>query len=153
MKVTERVRESAGAPVFICDFSPPRGSGPAYVESASTLDADFICVAYNPGKAVRVDSVAMAHAVAKLYWETGANLGDMAILQQVAEGCGLKWAELAPHLESGHYRERVLQQHQEAQEQGVGGTPTYLIGGQLIPGDVSVEDLKAASRKAASAQG
>ena len=63
MKVTERVRESAGAPVFICDFSPPRGSGPAYVESASTLDADFICVAYNPGRAVRVDSVAMAHAV------------------------------------------------------------------------------------------
>ena len=40
-------------PVFIADFSPPRGGDPALLADASKLDVDFVCVAYNPGKAVR----------------------------------------------------------------------------------------------------
>lgn len=63
MKVTDKVRESSGAPVFICDFSPPRGADPEFVEPAKEIEADYICVAYNPGKAVRVDSAAMASAI------------------------------------------------------------------------------------------
>jgi methionine synthase / methylenetetrahydrofolate reductase (NADH) len=63
MKVTDKVRASGGAPVFICDFSPPRGAGPEGVEPARGIEADYICVAYNPGKAVRVDSAAMAAAI------------------------------------------------------------------------------------------
>lgn len=63
MKVTDKVRESGGAPVFICDFSPPRGAGPEVVAPARAIEADYICVAYNPGKAVRVDSAAMAAAI------------------------------------------------------------------------------------------
>lgn len=63
MKVTDKVREASGTPIFICDFSPPRGAGPEVVEPAKGLEADFICVACNPGKAVRVDSAAMASAL------------------------------------------------------------------------------------------
>jgi hypothetical protein len=48
---------------FICDFSPPRGAGPEGVAPAREIEADYICVAYNPGKAVRVDSAAMAAAI------------------------------------------------------------------------------------------
>ena len=63
MKVTDRVKQAGETLVFLCDFSPPRGDGPAYVEQARAIAADYICVAYNPGKAVRVDSAAMAVAV------------------------------------------------------------------------------------------
>ncbi len=59
VKVTERCSASTGRPAFICDYSPPR-SGRACDIPAPPADADFISVAYNPGRAVRVNSVALA---------------------------------------------------------------------------------------------
>ena len=59
VKVTERCSVSTGRPAFICDYSPPR-SGRADDIPAPPADADFISVAYNPGRAVRVNSVALA---------------------------------------------------------------------------------------------
>jgi homocysteine S-methyltransferase len=49
--------------VFLADFSPPRGGDPTLLADAAKLDVDFICVAYNPGKAVRIDSAAAAWRV------------------------------------------------------------------------------------------
>ena len=49
--------------MFICDFSPPRAAEPQAVERAKGIDADFICVAYNPGRAVRVDSAMLAYSI------------------------------------------------------------------------------------------
>ena len=60
MKVTEALESAGERPVFVCDFSPPRGGDPGLFEDAQALESDFVCVAYNPGKAVRVDSVAAA---------------------------------------------------------------------------------------------
>ncbi|MSP79262.1 MAG: hypothetical protein EXR67_06920 [Dehalococcoidia bacterium] len=54
--VVERYHAAGNAPVFLCDFSPPRGADSSLLDPARTLDADFLCVAYNPGKSVRVDS-------------------------------------------------------------------------------------------------
>jgi len=64
-KVTEAILAAGeDRAVFVCDFTPPRGSDPELLEGARHLArADFICVAYNPGKLVRVDSVAAAFAV------------------------------------------------------------------------------------------
>ena len=59
VKVTERCSASTGRPAFICDYSPPR-SGRACDIPSPPADADFISVAYNPGRAVRVNSVALA---------------------------------------------------------------------------------------------
>ena len=62
-KVTEAYQARGDRPLIICDFSPPRGSGPEFLENARGLDADFISVAYNPGKSVRVDSAMLAYAI------------------------------------------------------------------------------------------
>ena len=62
-KVTEAYQARGDRPLIICDFSPPRGSGPEFLENARSLDADFISVAYNPGKSVRVDSAMLAYAI------------------------------------------------------------------------------------------
>ncbi len=61
-KIINRCFEATGHTTFICDFSPPREGNPAVLEQAN-IDADFISVAYNPGRAVRVNSVLLAAAI------------------------------------------------------------------------------------------
>ena len=63
MKVTEACSAQGDRTVFICDFSPPRGTDPDALERARGIDANFICVAYNPGRAVRVDSAMLAYSI------------------------------------------------------------------------------------------
>ena len=60
MKVTERYAQKASRPLIACDFSPPRSGDPAFAQEVASLDADFICVAYSPGKSVRLDSMVAA---------------------------------------------------------------------------------------------
>ena len=90
------------------------------------------------------------HALASAYWERGADFGQVSVLKQAAEEAGLDWSELSGRLDSGHYRDRVLQLDQDAKDRGVGGTPTYMIGGEVIFGDLSIDDLVAAVGKASS---
>ena len=59
--VVEKHHAAGVSPLFICDFSPPRGSDPRLFAPAKDLSADFISVGYNPGKFVTVNS-AMAAA-------------------------------------------------------------------------------------------
>jgi hypothetical protein len=49
--------------LFISDFSPPRRTDPRLLEPVRNLDADFISVAYNPGRSTRVNSAFAAHWV------------------------------------------------------------------------------------------
>lgn len=62
VKITEGCFEATGHTSVICDFSPPRSGDPAAAEQAQ-IDADFILVAYNPGRAVRTNSAMLAAAI------------------------------------------------------------------------------------------
>ena len=62
VKVTEGCFEATGHTSIICDFSPPRSGDPGVVDQAQ-IDADFISVAYNPGRAVRTNSAMLAAAI------------------------------------------------------------------------------------------
>ena len=90
------------------------------------------------------------HLAAGAYWESGADLGKLEVLQEFAEKSGLSWAELSPSLESHSYRDKVFQEFEAAKGKGIGGTPTYMIGGELLKGDVSLEELQAAVEQASS---
>ena len=70
----------------------------------------------------------------RTYWEEGVNLGDMDVLQTLAQQSGLDWDELGPLLVSGHYRERVMEQHREAVSLGIQGIPAFKIGNLLFTG-------------------
>ena len=89
------------------------------------------------------------HLAAAAYWENGTDLADMDVVKGFAEESGLNWSELAPLLESHRYQQQVMEQYEEAKALGVGGTPSYMIAGELLKGDVSLEDLQAAVEKAA----
>ncbi len=61
--VIEKWSQRKGQPIFLCDFSPARGATQDYLEQADLLAADFICVAYSPGKSVRVASAITAYVI------------------------------------------------------------------------------------------
>jgi 5,10-methylenetetrahydrofolate reductase len=67
MKVTDALTPNRALPVFICDFTPPRGSSAELLNDVAKLDAEFISVAYNPGKLVRVDSVSAAAEIKRSF--------------------------------------------------------------------------------------
>lgn len=92
------------------------------------------------------------HAAARAYWERGVDLNDTQVLRQLSQEAGLDWSDLAPRLESGQYREEVVKEYEAAKEKGVGGTPTYMIGGEIVFGDLSLDDLRNRIR-ASSASG
>lgn len=56
---------SHGPLVFVCDASPPRGAGLDAIYSLSEVRADYFAVAYNPGCAVRANSIIFASLVKK----------------------------------------------------------------------------------------
>ena len=58
-KVVERSSAATGQTAFICDYSPPRSGLPPDLPEPP-VQADFISAAYNPGRAVRVNSVVAA---------------------------------------------------------------------------------------------
>jgi 5,10-methylenetetrahydrofolate reductase len=63
MKVTAKVASQSDRMVYISDFTPPRAVDPAYVMPARQLEVDYICVAYSPGRRVRVDPAMFAAAL------------------------------------------------------------------------------------------
>lgn len=58
--IVEAFKKAVGRPFVVCDFSPPRGGDPALLEPARHLGADFISVAYSPGRSARVTSAIAA---------------------------------------------------------------------------------------------
>ena len=50
-----------GRRLIACDVSPPRGAEIDALPAIATIPADYFCIAYAPGRAVRLDSAAMAH--------------------------------------------------------------------------------------------
>ena len=59
--IVELCSQNNRSVLFICDFSPPKGSNPELFKAVTHLNADIISVAYNPGKSVRVSSPFAAH--------------------------------------------------------------------------------------------
>ena len=60
-KITDICNEYPDKTLVICDFSPPRGVSSKLLEQANTLHANWISVAYNPGKSPRISSPIAAH--------------------------------------------------------------------------------------------
>ena len=64
MKVTDACANQGDETLFVCDFSPLKSSAPDKpLQDTGQLGADYICVAYNQGKAVRVNSAALAYTI------------------------------------------------------------------------------------------
>jgi predicted DsbA family dithiol-disulfide isomerase len=87
-------------------------------------------------------------AAYKAYWEDGKNLGDIAVIEELASKCGLNWPELSERLDSGYYRETVMSQFQQAVNLGIRGIPAFIVGNQLFTGAQPYDIFKLAMARA-----
>lgn len=83
------------------------------------------------------DAVADAYndAVFRAFFVDSKNIGDLAVLSQIAESIGLNGSEFRAALESGQYTDvhSYLLQH-ATREMRVEAVPTFVIGGQVLRG-------------------
>jgi len=68
-----------------------------------------------------VDALFMA------YWHDGRDVGDVAVLVDVAKSCGMDGAEVERLLKSNADAKEVLEEVQNAYQIGVQGVPTFII--------------------------
>ena len=83
-------------------------------------------------------------AAYKAFWEDRQDLGDLAVIEAVAQSVDLNSTELMERLESRHYSSTVMGQYQEALQYGISGIPTFLVGNLLFTGAQPYDIFKTA---------
>ncbi len=64
MKITDKCAAQGDQMIYISDFTPLKSAvADDSLKHAQGLEVDYICVAYNPGKAVRVASAMLAYSI------------------------------------------------------------------------------------------
>ena len=76
------------------------------------------------------DADSFHRAVFQAYFEEGRNIGDTAVLLELAGGCGVETTELAQTLQEKRYEERVDEQVEAARRLGISGVPTFIFDGR-----------------------
>ncbi|HSG94516.1 MAG TPA: DsbA family protein, partial [Afifellaceae bacterium] len=79
--------------------------------------------------------------------------GGQANLQKaisVAKELGLDTEALTKASENGSVTENLQEVRQIAQALGISGTPSYVVGGQMVPGAVGFDQLQARIQDAAA---
>lgn len=66
----------------------------------------------------------------RAYFTAGRDIGDLGVLLQVAETCGLDAAALAGALKEGRYARRLAANQAEARQLGIRSVPTFIINGR-----------------------
>ena len=84
------------------------------------------------------------HAAYVAFWENRRDLGDLAVIEEVAREVGLNTKELMERLESKYDEETVMGQYQEALQYGITGIPTFLVGNLMFTGAQPYDIFKSA---------
>lgn len=81
------------------------------------------------------------------YWKEGRDIGDKEILFSLAREAELEVEELQSYLDSGRGKEKLKENLEEAEREGVVGVPTFVIGEERIVGVQPYPVLKKAIQK------
>lgn len=83
--------------------------------------------------------VAFTHAVYEGEFAGGADIGEKRVLGAILKQLGLDAEALFARSETPENKQRLRQQTEEAQELGIFGSPSFLVGGELFWGDDRLE--------------
>jgi len=75
------------------------------------------------------------------YFENGEDIGDIRILCDIADLCGMDGREVAELLETDADRALVEREDQLAREMGVTGVPAMIFGGKLAVSGAREPDM------------
>ena len=74
------------------------------------------------------------HAAYKAFWGDGKDIGQIEVLEGIAESVGLDGQDMTKALEDGAHSQTVIAQYREALQYGINGIPTFLVGNLLFTG-------------------
>ncbi|RDZ63439.1 disulfide bond formation protein DsbA [Haloferax sp. Atlit-12N] len=86
--------------------------------------------------------LAFDEAVFEALWQDGRDIGDEAVLVELAESVGVDGEEVASALDDDTLRTEVRERFREAQQHGVTGVPTFAYEGYAARGAVPPEQLE-----------
>jgi 2-hydroxychromene-2-carboxylate isomerase len=75
-------------------------------------------------------------------WADGVDIGDPEVLLQVGEEIGLERSELAAAIEDPENLRRLEENWREAQEKGVMGVPSFVIGEEIFWGNDRIDFVR-----------
>jgi predicted DsbA family dithiol-disulfide isomerase len=86
---------------------------------------------------------AFHHALFRAYFTEGRDLGDPAVIRDVAAGSGVDVDAMETALEQGSYESAVSETGAEARRHGITGTPTFVFDGRYAAvGAQPAEELR-----------
>ena len=92
------------------------------------------------------------HAAYKAFWEDRRDIGEVEVLEEIANSVDLDGADLVKSLETRVYSSTVMGQYREALQYGINGIPTFLVGNLLFTGAHPYDIFKQAMARYVSSQ-
>jgi predicted DsbA family dithiol-disulfide isomerase len=77
------------------------------------------------------------------YFENGDDIGDIRVLSDIADVCGMEGSQIADMLESDQDRNLVEREDQLAREMGVTGVPAMIFGNKVAVSGAREPDMLA----------
>lgn len=74
----------------------------------------------------------MKSALMRAYWKQGRDIGDHAVLTDIADEAGLDSAAMARLLATDADRESIIARDTHARERGINAVPTFIIANQYV---------------------
>nr|TXF84294.1 2-hydroxychromene-2-carboxylate isomerase [Alkalicoccus halolimnae] len=89
-----------------------------------------------------------SHLVFRAFYEDGKDIGNPAVLQELAESAGLSGRDFRTALEERHFSEAREESIRAAHRDGVQAVPTFIIGNKKLTGLQSQEAYEQALKEA-----
>lgn len=131
----ERSAREAGLPLRLPSFA---------TDTRNALQAAELARDIGRGAFARLHA-----ALFRAYLAEGRDIGDPAVLLDVARTAGVDAVAVEMALEDGRYERELDQAREEAGRYGIRGTPTLLFGRFMVVGAAPLEELRRAAELAA----
>lgn len=73
------------------------------------------------------------------YWEQKRDVGQIDVLQDIAESVGIEWAPLELALKTNLYLDTIMEEYQDGMDNGFNGIPAFIIGDVKFTGAQPIE--------------